>query len=130
MPNLIHSLDASNIHLFIHKLKNEPVYTIHDCFATTANNMGKIENYVKEAFIEIYFKDGNYLEKMHNHILEQIKAYTDNEVIEDNKGDKYIKINDSADGIVRIPDIPQQFISNQYRDQFIKGIFKSIYFIK
>ena len=30
MPNLIHSLDASNIHLIIPKLKNIPIYTIHD----------------------------------------------------------------------------------------------------
>jgi len=56
MPNLIHSLDASNIHLLCEKLKDIPLYTIHDCFASTPNNMEVIEKMVKFAFIEIYFK--------------------------------------------------------------------------
>jgi len=37
--NLINSLDASNIHLLILKFINQPLYAIHDCFATDANNM-------------------------------------------------------------------------------------------
>ena len=64
MPNLVHSLDASNIHLMCKNLTGIPIYTIHDCFASTCNNMSIIENKVKTSFIEIYFKDGNYLEKM------------------------------------------------------------------
>jgi len=57
MPNLIHSLDASNIHLLIPKLTDQPLYTVHDCFATTANNMSKLDNLIliKETFIQIYF---------------------------------------------------------------------------
>jgi len=31
MPNLVHSLDASNIHILCEKLNNQPLYTIHDC---------------------------------------------------------------------------------------------------
>lgn len=47
MPNLIHSLDASNIQLLC-KFLNEneikiPLYTVHDCFASTANNMSILE---------------------------------------------------------------------------------------
>ena len=68
MPNLIHSLDAANIHLLFKniKLDNKPInsiYTIHDCFATTANDMFYLETLIKRSFIKIYFSDGNYIEK-------------------------------------------------------------------
>jgi DNA-directed RNA polymerase len=55
MPNLIHSLDAFNIHLLIPKLTDQPIYTIHDCFATTPNNMATLEYFIKEAFVEKKF---------------------------------------------------------------------------
>jgi len=64
MPNFIHSLDAANIHILLNNLALDydiPVYTIHDCFATTPNNMKLLEYKVKEAFIEIYFKDEGFL---------------------------------------------------------------------
>ena len=75
MPNLVHSLDASNIHLLIDYLKNEPLFTIHDCFASTPNNMSKMELMVKNVFIKIYLADSNYLEKMHNNFIDQINSY-------------------------------------------------------
>lgn len=131
MPNLIHSLDAANIHLLFRKVKNEnininSIYTIHDCFATTANKMYELEQLIKYTFLDIYFTDGNYLEKMHNHIIDQIKAYSGNEILEEN-GEQYIQINKK---IIKIPNIPTQFISNKYHQEFINGILNSIYFIK
>ena len=64
MPNFIHSMDASNIHLLIDLLIYDKyyiqLYTIHDCFASTINNMKYIEKYVKLAFIKLYFEK-NYL---------------------------------------------------------------------
>jgi DNA-directed RNA polymerase len=81
MPNFIHSLDAANVHLLLFHISQDvekaPVYTIHDCFASTANNMFTLERYVKEAFIEIYFKDEGYLIKLHRHFLEEILSATD-----------------------------------------------------
>ena len=77
MPNFIHSLDASNVHLLLENLSinyNIPIYTVHDCFASTPNNIELLELIVKEAFIEIYFKDKGYLLKAQNNILAQIKA--------------------------------------------------------
>ncbi len=82
MPNFIHSLDASNVHLFLHKINMSlqiPVYSIHDCFASTPNNLDLLVARVKEAFIEIYFNEDGYLLKTHNKIIEQIKA--SNEVV-------------------------------------------------
>jgi DNA-directed RNA polymerase len=62
MPNLIHSLDATNIQLLINKLnKDQLIYTIHDCFASLPNKMINLEEKVKEAFLEIYFTDKNYV---------------------------------------------------------------------
>jgi DNA-directed RNA polymerase len=53
MPNFIHSLDATNVQLLLDSLFKIkiPVYTVHDCFAATPNNMFTMENLVKEAFI-------------------------------------------------------------------------------
>lgn len=124
MPNLVHSLDASNIHLMIDKLNGQPIYTIHDCFATTANNMEEIERLVKESFIEIYFSDGNYLEKMHKNILEQVKSYSDIKV--DKDGREYIEIKNEK---LIIPEIPESFTSNDLMHAFVKGIRNSKYFI-
>ena len=77
MPNFIHSLDASNIHILIKNinylnLKNINLYTIHDCFASDYKNIAIIELLVKHSFIELYFKM-NYLIKIHDSFLDQIK---------------------------------------------------------
>jgi len=78
MPNFIHSLDASNVHLLFKFLFVEygiiiSVYTVHYCFASTAKNIELLENTVKGAFIAIYFKDEGYLLKAQNKIMKEIK---------------------------------------------------------
>lgn len=79
MPNLVHSLDASNVHIFFNALiKNTmPIYTIHDCFATTPTNVPSLNTMVKKPFIEIDFKDIGYLESMHRHFMEDIESHTE-----------------------------------------------------
>ena len=80
MPNFIHSMDAANIHILIKMIlenntddhKNIPLYTIHDCFASTPNNIGTIEKLVKEAFLFMYF-DNHYLKEMSTSITSQFK---------------------------------------------------------
>lgn len=124
MPNLVHSLDASNIHLLCENLSNIPLYTIHDCFATTANNMVFIENRVKEAFIKIYFTSGNYLEKMHINIVDQIKSYTP--IFTSSDGTDYILV-ESKEYI--IPKLPPAFTNPSISKTFMKGIRKSKFFI-
>lgn len=53
MPNLVHSLDASNIYLLVDAIANDypnttyPIYTIHDCFASLPNNMLDLEDRIK-----------------------------------------------------------------------------------
>jgi len=125
MPNLIHSLDASNIHLLTPKLNDQPLYTVHDCFATTANNMANLELYVKEAFIEIYFRDGNYLQIMHDNLVDQIKTHSKDYFVTNN-GEEKIIINDIE---YTIPKLPYEFISSEHNKLFINGLLKSKYFI-
>jgi DNA-directed RNA polymerase len=78
MPNLIHSLDASNIHILIDMIINQDLkinlYTIHDCFASTCDGMEIIDKLVREAFIVIYF-DMDYLNKLHNYLIYKINSY-------------------------------------------------------
>jgi DNA-directed RNA polymerase len=71
MPNFIHSLDASNVHLLINYLFKDNIsfYTIHDCKASTPNKIGILEKTVKKAFIDIYFKDEGYLLKTHKKFI-------------------------------------------------------------
>ena len=120
MPNLIHSLDASNIHLLIKNLNNIPIFTIHDCFATLPNDMKNLELLVKRAFIEIYFLNDNYLEKMHENIVNQIKSYT--LAVTDSKGIEHINIK-GKDYV--IPQIPESFTNKDVMNIFIKGLLKS-----
>lgn len=132
MPNFIHSLDAANVHLLLMKLfdrsVNIPVYTIHDCFATSPNNMEILNNIVKESFIDIYFKEEGYLSKLHNCILEQIKESHD---IINIDGVNFVVDNDDknipAQALI-IPDLPNQF-KNKELNSFVKGLLKSKYFI-
>lgn len=107
MPNFIHSLDASNIHVLIsnilkYNLENINLYTIHDCFASDYNNIAIIELLVKHSFIELYFKK-DYLQEVHDSFIKQISGYT--EVFEEvkNKGElvKFILISKNKNTDIR-----------------------------
>jgi hypothetical protein len=84
MPNLIHSLDAASLSLLIHsyfnnynnKIKN--IFGIHDCFATTCNNMDFIIDSLKAAYISIY-SNKKYLKELDENMKKHIKnnIYTD-----------------------------------------------------
>ena len=80
MPNFIHSLDASNIHLLIKlilllNINNINLYTIHDCFATDYKNMAILEILIKKSFSDLYF-NSNYLNLIHNSFINQISSIT------------------------------------------------------
>jgi len=130
MPNFIHSLDASNVHLLLKDLsiKNKiPLYTIHDCFASTPNNIELLELKVKEAFINIYFKDKGYLLKSHNKIINQIKE-TSEIFIENGKECIEIYTNKKDKVYIELPQLPKGFQNNNL-NEFIKGLLQSKYFI-
>jgi len=125
MPNLIHSLDAANIQLFVNNLNKEniniPFYTIHDCFAILPNSMSLLETMVKEAFIEIYFGNNAYVQNLHNQLTNQIRDLTETKLNEEgieicfiDKGQNKIEI--------PIPQLPNTFINPELNELFIKGL--------
>lgn len=133
MPNFIHSLDASNIHLLIkninkYDLKNINLYTIHDCFASDVKNIKIIELLVKHSFIQLYFKD-DYLNKMHNSFLNQIRGYT--EIFKDSNKDEYyilIKNNLNKSEKLIIPNLPKfEWIMD--KNKIKSDILYNLYFI-
>jgi DNA-directed RNA polymerase len=94
MPNFIHSLDASNIHLLIKlisllELNKLNLYTIHDCFATDYKNMAILEVLIKKSFSDIYFNE-NYLNILHQSFFNQIRSITN--IFEENNNN-FILIN-------------------------------------
>lgn len=76
MPNLIHSLDATSLILLLQNYFNSSnannIYAIHDCFASTANNMTKIIDILKISYISLY-GDEKYLIKFDENIITTIK---------------------------------------------------------
>ncbi len=63
MPNLIHSLDATTIAILYSNFKNVgPLYTVHDCFGVTANNVPRLILKLKLVYIQLYSSTG-YLRK-------------------------------------------------------------------
>lgn len=70
MPNIIHSLDACSIALLYKGFSAEGydnIYTIHDCFAVTANNVELLIDLLKGVYIKIY-SDNIYLANLDNYI--------------------------------------------------------------
>jgi len=157
MPNFIHSLDVANVHILISSMSNKslPVFTVHDCFASTPNNMNKMERLVKSAFIDIYFTDEGYLLKLHKHLTQTIKSATESyspmvlndtgEIstissignnsskteIEGNSNEIEEKvINTHTQKVISIPALPNGYMErNKDLNAFIKGLFTSKYFI-
>lgn len=78
VPNVVHSFDASNIALLIKNLSSNftdnkmNLLTIHDCFATNANDVDIMVLNVKLAFIALY-SNKSFIDDYHNFILDYIK---------------------------------------------------------
>lgn len=77
MPNLVHSLDAASLALLLDfyfqgtkDIKN--IYTVHDCFAVTANNVSNLLDLLKLTYVKIYSND-TYLRKLDKGIIDNIK---------------------------------------------------------
>jgi DNA-directed RNA polymerase len=77
MPNLVHSLDATSLALLVDLMKDFNIlnfFSIHDCFAVTANNAEKLSDYLKIVYSTIYSED-NYLKKLDDNILLNLKLH-------------------------------------------------------
>ena len=140
MPNFIHSLDASNIHLLVKNmyqlnLDNINLYTIHDCFASDYKNIAIIEILVKHSFIQLYFKK-NYLKNIHNSFLLQIN--NNFEIFEDFEKKEHFILVDKVVGKSRykkneveklyLPKLPD-YNWNINKNEINKQLLFSSYFI-
>jgi DNA-directed RNA polymerase len=83
MPNLIHSLDATSIALLYEDFKNvHNLYTVHDCFAVTSDNVPKLMEVLKLVYMRLY-SDNGYLSE-----FDQLVRLTINSTF----GDKVFKV--------------------------------------
>jgi DNA-directed RNA polymerase len=76
-PNLIHSLDASLLHLSVKRF-NEPIALIHDSVLCRATDMSLLSTIVRETYMHL-FADNDYL----NTFAQQIGAETEPPIIGD-----------------------------------------------
>ena len=76
-PNLIHSLDASLLHLSVERF-NEPIALIHDSVLCRATDMSLLSTIVRETYMRL-FADNDYL----NTFAQQIEAETEPPIIGD-----------------------------------------------
>ena len=90
MPNLVHSLDATSIYI-LYKLLNEykkhNIYTIHDCFSVTANDVELLIEVLKSVYVTLYSLN-QYLECFHSHVKYTIKNTFGSDTFSDDE--KYI----------------------------------------
>ena len=135
MANLIHSLDAANIHYLIKIITSDPewnqnhinLYTIHDCFASVNDQMDLVETFVRKAFSALYFEK-NYLVELDACLLNQIKSYGVDIQTLDN-GVRLAAIQrESGTEIVEIPKLPA-FNWDVNKDYLKKQIIYAEYFI-
>lgn len=86
MPNLVHSLDASSLAKLInvcfitdsYSNKSKNIFTIHDCFGVTCNNVESIIDMLKSIYIDLYSQEG-YTRQLDKQIISMIKnSYGEN----------------------------------------------------
>lgn len=145
MPNLIHSMDAATITQLISKLDHElfkNIYTIHDCFATTACNIPQLNILVRESFISLY-AEKSFVKSLHKFFLEYImgncvvKHISIADGIETNNilnKDTTIDLNDILEDkfeviinnnkSITLPSIPQLDEFTDLRDNIRKALYK------
>ena len=93
MPNLVHSLDAASLALLLDSYFNDGlqnIFTVHDCFAVTVNNVSNLLEFLKLTYIKIYSEE-TYLKKLDREILENIKSIYGNNIYDEST--RIIKIN-------------------------------------
>ena len=83
-PNLIHSLDASLLHLSIDKF-NKPIALIHDSVLTQSVDMDELSAIIRETYMHL-FAEHDYL----NDFAQQIGAETEPPIIGDLKPESVI----------------------------------------
>ena len=125
LPNFIHSLDAASLALLVHyyftngSMTERNIYTIHDCFAVTANNVKNLQLYLSSVYQKIY-TEKSYLREFHKNTISNIE-YTCNKETH-YEGDTFkIKIKGgNKPKYLTFPSVEEVFGPNCNKDYFIK----------
>lgn len=145
MPNLIHSMDAATITQLISRMDGaifKNIYTIHDCFATTACCIPQLNILVRESFISLY-SEKSFVESLHKFFLEYIIgnyvvkhiSFVDgvetctminkNDIIDlNNKLDDKFDVIIDNDKSVTLPSLPKLDELTHLRDNIRKALYK------
>lgn len=121
MPNLVHSLDSSSLMLLfdqfykIYKKDNNiQFYSIHDCFATTADKVNNLKFILASVYTDLYINN-NYLIYFDENLYKTLK---DNKIIFD-KDKRLVNVNK---GIYELHDISWVLGDKQLTNKQIKAI--------
>jgi len=115
IPNIIHSLDASHLIKIINTIKSGQMDTrnklkyiipVHDCFGTHPNQLGLLEELVKQEYIWIY-SNVKILVKFHQKIIKNIKDNNLEIIKKDNKMFVVLYYNFKKE-LLLIPEIPKE----------------------
>ena len=105
MPNLIHSLDATTIAILYNSFKSiGALYTIHDCFGVTANNVPRLILKLKLAYIQLYSSTG-YLKEFDEFVKTSINKTFKDDVYKLNDNFIYLPNKNKKPKKVLMPDI-------------------------
>lgn len=122
VPNLIHSMDASNISLLVESfsklIDNFQLLTIHDCFASHANHIELLSFHVKSAFLFIY-KNQNFIKDYHKETI----SYLKNLGLIFNKDDSILYLNNKEYKVPVVPNLEKTF-------DLSSNVLYSKYFVK
>jgi DNA-directed RNA polymerase len=76
MPNLIHSLDAYTlmklINLLINQYPDISFYSVHDCFAVTADKISDLLTVIRSVYTLLY-SDSKYILNFDHGVINKIK---------------------------------------------------------
>ncbi|KII82659.1 hypothetical protein PLICRDRAFT_677072 [Plicaturopsis crispa FD-325 SS-3] len=125
MPNLIHSLDGASLALIVGLFFNDNefnskginFFSIHDCFAVTANNVGALIKLIKLVYIKIY-SDDSYLKRFDQGIINSIKLQFGDNAFNDET--KIIKVNGY---IFEFPDVDQIIVGRIKANKIMNAQF-------
>lgn len=85
MPNLIHSLDAASLAMLYSRFSatdhgSNQFFSVHDCFAVTANNVSLLKTILANVYITLY-SEVSYIHLFDRGVIETIERNTEYKVI-------------------------------------------------
>jgi DNA-directed RNA polymerase len=124
-PNFIHTLDATTIALLFKNFDSKILYTVHDCFAVTADKVVGLKDQLKSIYLKMYTEDA-YLLNFDKFVRDSIKNTDPNAFDQDEKN--IIIIYKGKEKIVPFPDITK-ILKNNISNKDMYKLGKSFYII-